>query len=349
MNSVLLPIEFFDLPEICDLLPEYKLVLGFCATNPSTSPAAVLVATPRVLSTIPLKEDTFWGIVADLGRRGLVEFDQGTREIFILKSFEWHRSPAPEEDSPWARQVLAGVARIRSLWVREAVQRAILVPCQARLASLKIPSNLMTALPFRGPGREWSATEMLVHFALAVDPLQSSAGVFRLHLPAAAAFCSLPCQTVLEAVESLAAAQALFFDSDTGEVFSPARLRAAGERDVKKIKEAAGEVRSRLIFGSLRCYAKRKFPTMTLESYGCLSVEGSGRYVRKGESAHPPIGDWFSNDVWMDYCNSQNGKYYLKNVLNHRSWQKALTEPKTIELVWSWLQQRTKPKAKRVA
>lgn len=283
MEYVVLPTEFFDLPSIADLSADHKLVLAILAVHPKLTAAAVFTATPYILGQIPLPPEVFWGVVVDLERRGIVIADLDTREIFILQSFDWHRAPAEGENTPWARQVRSATARIISCKVRRAVQKALSTPPEARLLAFKIQTNLLTSMPLRGIGLGWTASEMLVYFAAAVDPSQTSAGLYRPSLPSLAAFCSLPLATLLECIDSLAAARTLFFDSATGEIFSPARLRAAQQRDLKKIREAAGNVGSRSIFKEFEKAARRYFPTIRFESIGCAPGYGIGVDYKGGD------------------------------------------------------------------
>lgn len=192
MESVLFPTEFLDSYEVTDLAAEYKLALVACAAHPKLSASAVLCATQYVTEQLPLPKGVFWGVVEDLQRRGLLICDIATREIFIKKAFEWHRAPASDEDSPWARQVRAAHRRVHSEKIREAVREALQAAPEARLAALKIPANLLTAMPRRRGGLEWSASETLTHFALATNFDQTAAGVYQPHLAATAAFCESP-------------------------------------------------------------------------------------------------------------------------------------------------------------
>jgi len=274
MEYVLLPVGLLDLPEVADLSADHKFVLAAVSAHPKLTAAAVLSCTSYFLAQLPLPQDVFWGIAFDLERRGIVTADLETREIFIRRSFDWHRAPAPGEESPWARQVRAAAARICSCKVKEAVFAALAAPPEARLSALKIPSNLLTAMPFRAAGQSWTATEILVHFASALDPCQTPAGVFRPALPALAAFCSLPLPTLLECINTLLAAEGIFFDRETGELFSPARFRCAQERDLGKIKVAAAAVVSKPIFRAFERAAKRRFPEIRFESMACFPGEG---------------------------------------------------------------------------
>lgn len=282
MEYVLLPQGFLDLPAVADLTADYKFVLVAVAAHPKLSAAAVLTCSPYFLAQLPLPQDVFWGIVFDLESRGIVVADVGTREVFIRRSFDWHRAPAQGEDTPWARQVRAASSRVNSLKVRGVVLDAISSLQEARLPAILVPANLITAMPFRGPGQSWTATEILVHLAAALDPCQTAAGIFRPSLPALAAFCSLPIQTLLECIKSLAEADALFFEDGTGEMFSPARLRCAKERDIKKIKAAAAAVSSKSIFKAFQRAAKLRFPEIRFESNAYFPVEGMGvEYIKR--------------------------------------------------------------------
>lgn len=276
MENVVFPIELLDLPEVADLPAEYKLALCALAVHPRLSACSVLAATGYVVAQLPLTPDVFWGVVADLVRREIVIADRATSEIFVLRAFHWHRAPAEDEDTPWARQVRAAASRVVSGTVRAAVTAAISRPPPARLARLKIPANLISAIPPRGRGQAWTASETLVHFALAVNPDQTPAGVFTPCWPAVAAFCSLPVQTVLECVDALAAGGLVAFDKETGELFSAARFRAASEREVGKILKVAEGVRSWSIFCTLREAATRLFPKITIKAKSCAPVDVRG-------------------------------------------------------------------------
>lgn len=284
MEFVLFPHAFLDLPGVCGLPSEHKLVLCAATAHPRLSACGVLVATPYVVAGLPLPPEVFWGVVADLDRREIVAADPATCEIFVLDAFSWHRAPSCDEDSSWARQVAAATARVRSPRVGDAVRAALERPPVARIAALKIPSNLLTAMPPRGRGQAWSASETLVHFALATAPTQTAAGVFSPTWPALAAFCSLPAQTLLECVDSLGATQLVTFDFETGEVFSPARMRAASDRDIGRIQRTAESVRSWSIFRALAAAATRRFQKINLKSTCCPLGEVRGGDVSGGES-----------------------------------------------------------------
>ena len=289
MEFVIFPPGLLDLPAVCDLPSEHKLLLSFVVVNPQTSACGVLTATKFVAAKLPLPMDVFWGIVDDLDRREVVVADVSTGEIFVSESFAWHRAPTPDENTGWSRQVAAAAARIRSSRVRDAVGAALAHPPSARLPTLKTPTNLLTALPPRGRGKGWSATETLVHFAAATNPDQTAAGVFVPNVHALAAFCSLPSATLLECVDSLGAARLLTFDGETGELFCPARLRAAQERDVGKIQRLGEDVRSWAVFRALAEAAKRRFSKITIKSKCCplgdfMGVEGKGVEFRPGFS-----------------------------------------------------------------
>ena len=295
MEFVLFPNDFLDFPEICDLSAEYKLIASFLAVHPRISAAAVTVATPYVVSQLPLPAEVFAGVVDELERRKILVADVVTREIFILASFHWHRAPTQGESSSWARQVAAATSRIASGRVRDAVLRALADAPPARLPSTKLPANCLTAMPVRAHGQAWTASETLAHFSFLSNPQQTAAGVYVPVMPAHAAFCSLPLQTLFECVESLAAARLLFFDAKTGEVFCPARLRAAAERDFSKVQATAEKIRSWSIFRAFAECAKRRFPKITLKSTCCPLGEfrRGGGESKGGESPQPRRPDLF--------------------------------------------------------
>ena len=287
MEFVLFPHAFLDLPSVSDLPAEHKLALCAVAVHPRTSACAVLTATPYVRAGLPLGDEVFSGVIADLDRRGVVVADDATSEIFLADAFSWHRVPAEGEDSGWARQVAAAAGRVRSSRVCAAVRRAIAFPPPSRLHSIKIPSNLLTAMPPRGRGQAWSASETLAHFAFAVNPDQTPAGVFSPQLAALAAFCSLPIPTVLECVDSLSAARGLVFECATGEIFVPARFRAAADRDIGKIQRVAETIRSPRVFRALASAAKRRFPKIVLKTGPYLLGEERGGDVSEGDTPPP--------------------------------------------------------------
>ena len=173
----------------------------------------------------------------DLDRRGIVTYDPKTSEIYLHGSFTWHRVPGADEMDPWSRQVRAAFKKIQSDRVRKAVEAELLEPPLARVPAVVVHSNLLTALPSRGGQSAWSASEMLVAFALAINPEQTSAGVFRpSSTDSLAAFASLPLATLLECVNSLSALGAVAYDPDTGEIFSAARLRCASARTTSELQ-----------------------------------------------------------------------------------------------------------------
>lgn len=248
MDRLLYPLGLLDRWDIADLPVEHKLVVTALAAHPRLSCCAVLTATQYVVRSLPLPADVVVGLLADLDRRSVVAFDQGTAEAYLKGSFSWHRVPNEGEDGPWARQVRAAVANIRSCKVREAVSAELLTPPSARDEAILIPSNLLTALPARGIGRGWSATEMLVAFVLAVHPEQTPAGVCRVvSLDGLAALASVPTTTLLETINSLSALSAAGYDPETGELFVASRLRCAGRRDHRRIDDEAQLIDSPLI------------------------------------------------------------------------------------------------------
>ena len=285
METCLFPVDFFDFQGVADLAAEHKLVLAACAVNMRTSCCGVITITPYAVSALPLPFDTIVGICVDADRRGIVAFDKSTREVFIKNWFDWQRVPAGEDDSPWARQVRAAVAKVQSGKVRDALNAVLTEPPVARIQSVLLSTNLLTALPPRGKGEKWSASESLVAFALAANPDQTPAGVFSPDFHRIGLLCSLPENTVRECVDSLSAARALVFDDATGEVLILARLRSATWRHMRAIADAARQIRSALILQVFQRECARRDIKLPAKTWGCVSVQGSlGEHI-KGEGS----------------------------------------------------------------
>ncbi|UCV03311.1 hypothetical protein [Dechloromonas denitrificans] len=211
-----------------------------------------------MMRSLPLPADVYLGIVEDLYRRGIVTFDIETSEVYLHGSFTWHRVPGNDEMDPWSRQVRAAVRNIQSARVRNAVETDLLEPPLARVPAVVVHSNLLTALPSRGGRSAWSASEMLVAFALAINPEQTPAGVFRpSSMDSLAAFASLPPATLIECVNSLAALGAVAYDPDTGEIFSAARLRCASGREHSRIAAIGNLIDSHLVFHAFAAWCAR--------------------------------------------------------------------------------------------
>lgn len=258
MNKSLYPVELLDRHGVADLPVEHKLVIVAAAVHPRLSCCAVLVLTQYVMRTLPLPADVYLGIAVDLDRRGIVTYDAETSEIYLHGSFTWHRVPSPDVTDPWSRQVRTAVGKIQSLRIRNAVELDLLEPPLARVPAVIIHSNLLTALPSRGGQSAWSASEMLVAFALAINPEQTSAGIFRpSSMDSLAAFASLPLATLIECVNSLSAQGAVAYDPITGEIFSAARLRCASVRDHKRIAAIGNLIDSHLVFHAFSTWCAR--------------------------------------------------------------------------------------------
>jgi hypothetical protein len=285
METCLFPADFFDFQGVADLAAEHKLVLAACAVNMRTSCCGVITITPYSVSALPLPFDTIVGICVDADRRGIVAFDKSTREVFIKNWFDWQRVPADEDDSPWARQVRAAVAKVQSGKVRDALNAVLMEPPAARIPSALLSTNLLTALPSRGKGEKWSASESLVAFALAANPDQTPAGVFSPDFYRIGLLCSLPENTVKECVNSLSAAGALVYDEASGEVLIPARLRAATWRHARAIADAARQIRSPLILQVFQRECARRDIKLPAKTLSCAPVQCSSAKYIKGEGS----------------------------------------------------------------
>lgn len=248
MDRVLYPPALLDRWDIADLPVELKLLVVALAVHPRLSCCAVFTATPYAARSLPIPGDVLFGLLADLDRRNIAIFDQATAEAYLRGSFAWHRVPGIDDEDPWSRQVRAAVAKIRSVRVRAVVEAELSVPPLARDEAILVPSNLLTALPSRGTGRGWSATEMLVAFVLAANPEQTPAGVYRpTSLEGLAALASVPAPTLLEVIDSLSVLKAATYDPNSSELFVAARLRCAGRRDHRRIDDEAQLIESPLI------------------------------------------------------------------------------------------------------
>lgn len=258
MDRSLYPVDLLDRPGVANLPAEHKLVTVATAVHPRLSCCAVLTVTPYVARSLPLPADVWSGLLADLDRRGIVIYDPPTAEVYLVDSFTWHRVPAADDDDPWARQVRAALRQVKSPRIRLVIEAELARPPLVRSTAVMISSNLLTALPARGAGCGWSATEMLVAFVLAASPEQNPAGVCRpMSLAGLAELASVPLETLLETVRSLSALKAAAYDPDTGELFSAARLRCAARRDHRRINDEAQLIDSRLIFNVFSGWCKR--------------------------------------------------------------------------------------------
>lgn len=258
MDRSLYPLDLLDRPGVANLPAEHKLVTVATAVHPRLSCCAVLTVTPYVARSLPLPAEVWSGLLGDLDRRGIVIHDPSTAEAYLVGSFGWHRVPAVDDDDPWARQVRAAYHQVKSPRIRSIIEAELARPPLVRSTAVMISSNLLTALPSRGAGCGWSATEMLVAFVLAVSPEQTPAGVCRpMSMAGLAELASVPLETLLETVKSLSALKASAYDPDTGELFSAARLRCATRRDHRRIKDEAQLIDSRLIFNVFSGWCKR--------------------------------------------------------------------------------------------
>ncbi|QRM19943.1 hypothetical protein GBK02_11275 [Dechloromonas sp. TW-R-39-2] len=286
MEKILFPPDLLNRPGIWALPAEHKLMVVVLANHHSLTPCLLFAPTPYSCRGLPLPVDVIWGILTDLDQRGLAVVSQNTCEAYLCGSFSWHRSPAEEEVTPWARQVRTALAGVRDSRVAEAIradlERYLGGP---RVPSVLLYSNLLTALPPRGPGQQWSATEMLAAFVLAANPDQTASGVFRPGgwLDGLADLASVPATTFAEVLASLQGRGAAASDAATGEIFIASRLRCAKARDAKKIFEEAEQIISPLIFRifSQECKLRKiKIP----ENQRVVSQERGGEVsIRRGE------------------------------------------------------------------
>lgn len=251
MNSILFPPDFFDRPGLSDLPVESKLVAAVLAVHPVLSPCLVFTASRYSCRGIPLPFDSLAGVFADLHRRALIAWSADTGEAYFRGSFDWHRAPTDDDDSPWARQVRAALTRLRDPSVAAAVAEDLAAAAgQPRISAILVHANLLTALPPRAPGQNWTATEMLCAYVLASNPDQCASGVFRPvgGLDSLAALASVPPGTMAEVVKSLAAAGVAAYDETTCEAFVASRLRCARGRDHRQIFDEALLIESKTVF-----------------------------------------------------------------------------------------------------
>lgn len=286
MEKILFPPDLLNRPGIWALPAEHKLMLVVLACHHSLTPCLLFTPTPYACRAIPLPADVIWGILTDLDQRGLAVVSQDTCEAYLCGSFSWHRTPAADEDTPWARQVRTALAGVRDSRVAEAIRADLdRYLGAARVPAVLLYSNLLTALPPRGAGQQWSATEMLAAFVLASNPDQTVAGVFRPGgwLDGLADLASVPASTFAEVLASLQRRGAAAADGGTGEIFIASRLRCAKARDAKKIYEEAEQIISPLIFRifSQECKLRKiKIP----ENQRVVSqVRGGEVSIRRGE------------------------------------------------------------------
>lgn len=297
MNKVIYPPALLDRWDIADLSVEHKLVVTMLAVHRQLSCCLVFTVTNYSTRSLPLPTDVILGLLDDLDRRGVVVFDNGTGEAYLVGSFSWHRVPEVGGDDRWSRQVWAAVDKVRSRRVRAAVEDELAEPPLARESAILIPTNLLTALPARHGGQRWSATEMLVAFVLVGNPEQTVAGVFRpAALDSLAALASVPLPTLVEVIDSLAALGVAAYDAETGELFVATRLRCAERRDHRRIDAEAQLIDSPLIFRVFLSCAKR-YGIKVQENQRHDAYVIKSRY--KGDGKGGSLGITQFNETWQ--------------------------------------------------
>lgn len=246
MKSIFFPVAFFDEFEIADLPAELKLMLGGCACHTRQSACGVITLTDFVISPIGFSPSVALGIACELNRRGVAIFDPETREFFIRKSFNWHKTPSEAgANSPWSNQVISSLEAVRSEKIKQEVKDAIAKAPAEKMFSISVPANLLSSFPIPGLGKKWSASALLVLFCCYTNPMQTASGFFIVDFDAMGAFCSLPPDTVREILRSLDAAKVILFDEISGEIFLPNRLKNASARERPAVEYSGQEIRCR--------------------------------------------------------------------------------------------------------
>lgn len=256
MRAVLFPLGFLDLPDIENLSPELKLMAAGLSVHPQLSPCGVITLTDFTLVLLGILPSVGKQYAAELARRRVAAFDEETREFFLVRHFNWHRTGNEVGvKTPWAKAIDASLARVVSEKIKELVAAQLSSAPAAKLASVAVPTNLLSSLPAPGGGKKWGPTDLLVMLAVFANPAQTDAGGFVVDFDAMGALCSLPPQTVVESLTTFDAAKALIFDRETREVFLPARMKISHKRNAKSICETADSFGSRRV----KFAAKRQF------------------------------------------------------------------------------------------
>ena len=273
MKAVLFPRSFYDLPGVAELSSAQKFFIGGICLSANACGIAVL--TDHKCTTLGFLPSIARQLAAELAARGLVVFDEHTREVFVTHWFFWHKTPAVS--SQWGKQVVGVRERIMSPQLKDEVTKAIESAPAAKIESVLVPLNILTSLRHPAPGKKWEATPQMLLLALYTWPTMSSAGLCVLDYDGLASYISASSvDQIIGHLSDLDAAGVVVFDYVTGEIFLPARLKNARlDWHLKEIINARAECVSHRIKTNFSKAFKRSFGDLPIKSDGCRLVEFS--------------------------------------------------------------------------
>lgn len=122
VDGRLVPTNLFSWPSVADLLPDQKMIFAYLWFNPFANSAGCYLLPPVLAAAdLSLSRAALEDALREFERRGLVDLDETTGEIFVKSWFRFNKFPP----GPRRRVLEADFSRIQSPRLKSIVEKSM--------------------------------------------------------------------------------------------------------------------------------------------------------------------------------------------------------------------------------
>jgi len=204
------PQGIFSWPEICDLLPDQKLIFGYLWFNRFTnSVGCYRLPIPMVAEELSIKASSIIDCIGELSNRLLVDYDKNTGEIFIRQWFNFHAFHKQLALNCRERDIKRIKSeRLKQLVIAASSETPVLEKWRPVPCNLLSRIDVMNLLP----------DQKLILLYLWLCIFTNSCGVYWIPIHMAAAELSLKETALLNALHEFVARGLIQYDEESSEV-----------------------------------------------------------------------------------------------------------------------------------